>query len=270
MYAVRRSEKDAMSDEGTIAFLKRFTVFAVSVCGMHRPVNEDNIFINGFYKKDVNVRDVSHQSVFGGDEDFVVAVCDGMGGQNDGEIASLEACAAMSDMAAEDPGLMIKAANDAVCRYNEENGSDSGSTCVLLEYRNGRFRSWNVGDSRAYRICGHTAVQLSVDHTERSRFEGLGGSGGTASGNRLTQHLGIDSEDFIIEPYVSEWITPDTGDMFLLCSDGLTGAVEDDEIAQAAEAECGMQEKALALLKMAADKGSTDNISVILISEDAD
>ena len=118
----------------------------------------------------------------------------------------------------------------------------------------------NVCDSRIYYITKNKIRQVSLDHT---RFQTMVGAGLIEKNDRkhdkarseLTQYLGIEGEQMELEPYVEHLKELRPGDMILLCSDGLYGSVEDDELL-----EC-----CTAMVRRAEENGSRDNITAMLI-----
>ena len=248
--------------------MKKYNVFAVSVCGNYRENNQDNLFLNGYYRKDVGKRDFTYMFQTNENRRFLAAVFDGIGGLQKGDAASLAACRSTDeDFSTEqlDMDRIVLDANRAVCDLNAHDGIISGSTCVYLEHDRGMFRSWNLGDSRAYWLHGDMLRQLSRDHTEGERIKGIFGSDCSVSRGSLTQYLGIEDEEFIVEPFVSEWINAESGDQFVLCSDGLSGVVSDDEIRSVLINRGPIQDRMLELLKKTADSHGKDNITVIII-----
>ena len=81
----------------------------------------------------------------------------------------------------------------------------------------------------------------------------------------LTQYLGIEEEEFILEPAVSEDIPVEEEDMFLLCSDGLTGMVSEEEMVRIMSQRVLPEEKAENLKKAALAAGGKDNVTIVLI-----
>ncbi len=249
----------------------KYTVSGVSHPGKVRSINQDNFYCEGCY------RGLEHEElgVEGKVRDgraWIAAVFDGMGGEKDGEIASLLAARITKAVCAKpspsyDIARLIEYINREVCREMEERMCNMGSTCVFLEFEDSRCRSWNIGDSRSYHFHDGNLTQLSEDHTEATSLQGLikEGGGRPGSENLLTQHLGIPDDEFIIEPYVSEWLTIEPGDFLLLCSDGLSHLAGDDEVRAVLASSASLQEKRENLLDLALDHGGSDNITILVI-----
>ena len=250
----------------------KYKVSGVTHVGNIRSTNQDNYYCDGKYREldqDISYFDQVHE-----EEKWIAAVFDGMGGEKDGEIASLlagkitaEYCSGSGDQ--EDIGALIGRINEAVCEEMDERKSRMGSTCVFLEFDGNRCRSWNIGDSRAYFFSNGSLTQLTEDHTEAASYTSIFGKESSAkhgSENRLTQHLGIPEDDFIIEPFTSEWMDVQSGDILLICSDGLSHMVGDESIAEVLGSDFSAEYKRSQLLDFALGKGGQDNITIILIT----
>lgn len=188
-------------------------------------------------------------------------VFDGMGGEEQGEMASFLAAEAAR---LHRPGGNLTAgleklclsANGAICAWAAENSVRStGSTAALLLFDSRRVHLCNIGDSRIFRLRNSRLEQLSEDHLSPAPF---------GMKRPLYQSLGIPPEELRIEPYLAKFpLAP--SDRFLLCSDGLTDMVDNDRIA--AELSCGdSRETVMALMKLALEAGGKDNITVIVCS----
>lgn len=221
------------------------TAVAASNIGYARDVNEDNFFLNG-QTLDTNIpgtvslADISNSGIY--------AVSDGMGGEENGELASLVAVNALDELyqnmneqdIAFDKSLntYVHEANARICTAIEENnGRRIGTTLAIVYIQDGFAYVANIGDSRVYLFRDNRLVQLTEDHTpvrslvnkgilteEQARIH--------PERHMLTQHLGIFPSELLIEPYVAKPLEIQDGDTFILCSDGLTDMVTNDEIAQ--------------------------------------
>lgn len=192
-----------------------------------------------------------------------VLVADGMGGHDAGEVASEVALSAIEAglanvQAVEDIVDLIDTANLRVFEsmYGHEGRPGMGSTVVgALMMIKDRALIFNVGDSRAYRFFDGRLTQLSEDHS----------LGVSASGKRspmLTQSLGGSLSRRPLNPVALFADFPE-GSELLLCSDGLTDLLPDDEIA--AIIVRNRQDPANALIRAARDAGGYDNITVAVV-----
>ena len=228
--------------------------------GKIRSMNQDNYFCDGKY---LDADSGGSAAPFAGtlpcDRPFMIGVFDGMGGEECGEVASLIAseCAAnfpLGEKPLEDLLKFCMTANDRICAYAEEHGvSVMGTTAALLAFTPREIALCNIGDSKVFRFSGGTLEQLSVDHYAFPEY-----------GRKppLSQNLGIPADEMVIEPYI-EALTYRDGDVFLLCSDGLTDMVSTEEICKILTDE-PFEAAAGRLLEAALNGGGKDNVTVIL------
>ncbi|MDO5409487.1 MAG: PASTA domain-containing protein [Lachnospiraceae bacterium] len=250
------------------------TTFAVcTTVGRIRKENQDNFYLNGTTKQ-MQIADISLEG--SSDEDGqVFAVCDGMGGEDAGEVAAFLAVEEMKRYSRENFYRQwkkyIHSANNAICAYQDEHDFQMGTTFAGLILHHNCMQAVNVGDSRIYRIRDGQMMQLSKDHTEFQLMVDAGimkqeDFSKTTAHNHLTQSLGIDEKDMKLEPFHSRPEEIQDQDMFLLCSDGLYGVLSDEEIAAAAMEKESVLIRSRKLVDCAERKGSKDNITVLLIS----
>ena len=247
--------------------------YAITNVGKVRTNNEDNYYSNGKYKKDtaVNIDEAESCSETG---NGLYAVCDGMGGEEFGEIASLIAVTALdsfSDDFSSKSDQYIKLANKKVCELSEKNGGKkSGTTFAGVSINDGKATAYNVGDSRIYLYRDNEVRQLSIDHTYVNQLVSMGvieaGEASTHSSRHvLTQHFGVSGDEMLISPSVSETIALVEGDRLLLCSDGLTDMVSDSEICEIMSKGSSAKETATELVETALKNGGKDNVTVQII-----
>jgi protein phosphatase len=259
--------------------------FGMTDIGKVRPSNEDNFLID---------------CKLG-----LVAVADGMGGHEKGEVASADALLSLShyirtsgddpngipefiasdfDVAESDPhGLWsddalaamttlhdaVEFANDRMYRLNIENrhpeGAGMGTTLTGFwqPVHSGPLFAFHVGDSRLYRLRDGHLQQLTRDQTMYQHAFDLGLRQNLPGRNLLLQALGPSSS---IRP---ELITHHTspGDIYMLCSDGLHGATAREDMAEILQraGPSGLGEACAALIELAKQGGSRDNITVVLL-----
>nr|WP_199177465.1 PP2C family serine/threonine-protein phosphatase [Geothermobacter hydrogeniphilus] len=201
------------------------------------------------------------------------AVADGMGGHAAGEVASaiaVEVVAAQVE-AGRDIATAIQAAHEAILQAGQEGRGESGMGCtvVALLSRGLDYQVAWVGDSRAYLWDGGTLIQLTRDH---SYVQQLIDSGILTEDEArehpqrsvISQALGIGAVDGIrVDTVAGRW---GRGQQILLCSDGLTGEVEDTEIAARLGEREDLRETVAGLIRAANDNGGSDNITVALVA----
>lgn len=247
---------------------------AVTNVGRVRANNEDNYYLCGQIRRDVSAPTAKCSCVVPA-KNFLAAVCDGMGGEENGELASLMAVQTLhpcSITRTQKTALAdIQAANTAICNEMEKNGgARMGSTIAALYIDEGKAVCCNIGDSRVYFWRAGVLRQLSIDHNKAARMVALGvltpdQAARHPARHELTQHLGIYPHEMLLEPAFTPEIDIVTGDMFLLCSDGLTDMVTDEQIADCFSEETSVQTLTDRLVQMALDGGGRDNVTVIVV-----
>jgi protein phosphatase len=213
------------------------------------------------------------------EDEYVVApplfaIADGMGGAQAGELASsLAAGAVRDDESVSGSGErrvaeLIQEANRRVYQRSSQDASASGmgTTMTVALVEDGAVVFGHVGDSRAYLIRDGRLEQLTEDHSlvaELVRSGKLSPEEAETHPQRsvITRALGTDP-DVDVDTFS---IPAQAGDLFMLCSDGLTSMVEDEAILEAAEKHRDDLQAAVKALIRAANKGGgEDNITVVL------
>ncbi len=194
------------------------------------------------------------------------AVADGMGGAQAGEVASKLAAGAVKERGA-DVESLVQEANRRVHQRSLEdpNTSGMGTTLTVAAVEDGVVSIGHVGDSRAYLVRDGSLEQLTEDHSlvgELMRTGKLSAEEAETHPQRsmITRALGtdpnVDVDIFSVDPR--------DGDLFLLCSDGLTSMVDDKEILRLVGEKRGdLDDLVKALIKAANKGGGEDNITVI-------
>jgi PPM family protein phosphatase len=200
------------------------------------------------------------------------AVADGMGGAQAGELASGLAAAALREDQAGGAGeervdQLIQEANRRVYRRQAEDASASGmgTTMTVALVEDARVAIGHVGDSRAYLIRNGSLEQLTEDHSLVAELVRSGKlapeeAEGHPQRSVITRALGTDP-DVDVDTFSVE---TKPGDLFLLCSDGLTSMVDDRAILGEVERNRGdLKSAAKALIRAANKGGGEDNITVV-------
>ena len=205
----------------------------------------------------------------------VFVVADGMGGHNAGEVASALAAKTLHEFIeqAHDASESIVAealvlANDEVLSAAAGNATyeGMGTTVVAACIKDGSLVFGNVGDSRIYLMRDGSLEQLTDDDSWVSRVlpaDAIGTEEASRHPMRhvLTKVVGLRDD---MEPSVGS-SSFQSGDMLLLCSDGLHGVVNDDAIAALLGRSGSVEEIAGELVEKALDSGSTDNITAVVV-----
>jgi serine/threonine protein phosphatase PrpC len=217
-----------------------------------------------------HVRKVNEDAVYVNPRRGIWLVADGMGGHRDGGIASsmiVEAVKNISDSNSVLSDLLasVEGVNEKLLqRSNGLHEHIVGSTVNVLIVEGRRYTCLWAGDSRCYLARGGTVKQLSQDHTE---VQELVNSGAITKQealtwprrNVITRAIGVD-RDLELDAISGEI---ENGDCFILCSDGLTGHVSDDEIL-AMVRKYSPKIACDELLNLALQRGGKDNISIII------
>ena len=202
---------------------------------------------------------------------FVVA--DGMGGARAGEVASQIATEAFSEEPDDElpPESRLeriaRAANSKIYELaaTDESRRGMGTTLTAAMVVGDEVSIGHVGDSRAYRLRDDKLEQLTKDHSLVAELERTGQISPEAAEHHpqrsiITRALGPEP-DVEVDTYT---ISGRDGDVYLLCSDGLTGMVSDDEVSAILRGGESLVEAAEALVRAANQSGGKDNITVVL------
>lgn len=229
--------------------------------GLVRANNQDAVFAGGtIFQKDM--RDVIALRLTGGPHSILVA--DGIGGQPEGDVASLAALSFLTSEAdlLDGPSACeaaLHAANKHLYNLMDEPGRiGMGTTIAGLVLQETATIAFNVGDSRAYRLGPGGLIKLShedvvVSAHDEKRLDGS---------HAITQALGGCVFPLAIMPHVSLGPPLRFGERFLLCTDGLTDVIDDNDLEGLLHLPESPTVIAGKLVRRAILAGSRDNISV--------
>ncbi|HTW60685.1 MAG TPA: Stp1/IreP family PP2C-type Ser/Thr phosphatase [Terracidiphilus sp.] len=220
----------------------------------------------------------SNEDAFGYSvEHGVFVVCDGMGGAAAGEIASSLAVDELMRVLAgnasrgsttEEAERAISAANQAIFSRAQRNHKLSGMGTTMVLLVTGERRAWflNIGDSRGYRLRRDHLEQITVDHShveEQVRAGRMSRAEAERSPlrNVITRALGTQSQ---VAPDVFE-LQPEPGDLFLLCSDGLTRELSDPLLESILRLDLPLDHLCARVVSAANQAGGQDNITCLLV-----
>lgn len=209
----------------------------------------------------------------------VVAVCDGMGGQNAGDVASQLAVAVIQDILSDNTFATpeeaitssVLAANQAILRKASmnEDMQGMGATCVMLIVKDDKVYYGSIGDSRIYYIANGMIRQITKD---QSYVQTLVDAGQITLAeaehhqdkNQITNALGVEG---MTPPVIGQMpIIPEPNSTFLLCSDGLSGMINNNTILNTVSRhDLSLNERARMLVEQANEAGGLDNITVQLV-----
>ncbi len=251
-------------------------VCAVTHAGRVRRENEDNYSLNGR----MTTTDLRKGSAYVQHmkEPFHLSVCDGMGGESYGELASGIAVETIAEHATEiyasgeDFSFAVSNclddANTRICSKINEKGKRMGTTLAAIYAVKGNIICVNIGDTRIYHYSKGVLDQISFDHTHAQTIVDAGGvsqdnMSRIPDAKRLTRHLGVFPEESSLSPNISVINDVDNGDIVMLCSDGLTDYLTDFDITSVLSTSESPQDAAGKLVRMALERGGKDNITII-------
>ncbi|MBP3448640.1 MAG: Stp1/IreP family PP2C-type Ser/Thr phosphatase [Clostridia bacterium] len=232
-------------------------IYGQTDVGNVRPLNEDSFYFESTPKG------------------YVMMVADGMGGHNGGEVASQLAVESVREYMAQedifsDPEIAlrraVKHANDAVYELasKKESLAGMGTTLVLAVGNEKSVCIANVGDSRAYLVSKNNIRQVTKDHSFVNELVKKGvitkeQAKNHPKSNIILKALGIEPEVypdiFLLEKKRT--------DKILLCSDGLSGLVSDEEILEVMS-KFNKKNACMELVRLAKEHGGNDNITVVI------
>ncbi len=258
----------------------RIISYASTVTGNYRENNEDCFFLDG------EISPCGADNYTGEKESEeniqLFAVFDGMGGEACGEVAS--SCAAQilakahKDFIEQNNGPLTKMVGEffkesskAVAEKAKElEKSIIGTTCSLVCFYKGKLFAANIGDSRTYYFSKSKLMQISKDHTEAQYLINKGiiteeEARGSAAKHGLMRFLGMPTDYQPLAAYYSKPMVPEKGDVLLLCSDGLTDMLYDEDIERIIAKGGTPKETGEALTDLALERGGIDNTTVIVV-----
>ena len=230
--------------------------YGLTDIGKSRPINEDSYYLPQKHER-------------------FCAVADGMGGHNAGEVASAMAidvfCKEMRGADRMGSGALhhaVERANKKVYERSRsmEKFNGMGTTFTALALSERGVHIAHVGDSRAYLIRGGNIMRLTMDHTlvEEMVLKGLitpREAKHHPKRNYITRALGTSGD---VEPDMIQ-IRLQRGDVFFLCTDGLSNHVEDCDILEVTLKGATWQEKLKMLVDQALNAGGYDNITAMYV-----
>ena len=242
-----------------------FNISVDSRVGCVRENNEDMVLVGEHFVRDGKL----HVQVDLAEKDrYLIALADGMGGHNSGEVASSDVLHNIQFFYGDIPsGLTPGDLNESFCEWLESmnNNLDAkgradvelknmGTTFVSLAYYEKEFYWLNCGDSRLYRMRDGKLSQVTTDHSLSNMM------GTSEHSNVITNCIGGGCKTSFID-MVQYTDNVQQGDVFVLCSDGLNDMISDAEI----ESILLSGKNSPALCDAAIEAGGYDNVSVVVV-----
>jgi PPM family protein phosphatase len=229
------------------------------------------------------VRDHNEDCIESRPEIGLYVLADGMGGYNAGEVASGMATTFIKSELGRWLAQAGRHANAREVRrameicvdnanrsiFNAANSnpqySGMGTTLVVGVFQDGRLMLGHIGDSRCYRLRGAALEQITKDHSLLQEQMDAGlitpeQAATSTNKNLVTRALGV--EDAVLLEVNEHKVEP--GDLYLMCSDGLSDMLDDEAIARIMASEVPLEQKSVQLVDAANANGGRDNISVLL------
>lgn len=245
----------------------KFSVSAASHIGCVRRNNEDMILVQEKFVRNGKFWTMADTCEM---DRYLIALADGMGGHNSGEVASSDVLHNLQFYYSDLPsGLKVGDFTEAIYVWLESINSfidakghtdpkylDMGTTLVALAFYNGSFYWMNCGDSRMYRLRDDSFEQLTIDHSLNTLM------GSSEHTSIITNCIGAGCTTSYIDMMQLTENDIQSGDIFLLCSDGLTDMLPNQEIARLLNDGAD----AMALGDAAVEAGGLDNVSCCVIT----
>jgi protein phosphatase len=236
-------------------------IACVVEAGRRTPKNDDRAAVNSNLVTQGSYAETA-------DDKCLAIVCDGVGGEAYGNEAADIVTGIFSRISG--TPLTIDIINEYIAKANEAviaaqktdiKHSRMSTTLAGLYINGDDFIAFNVGDSRIYRYRSYIS-QISKDHSVRQEQIDLGLEPKPGHDNIITRYMG---GKHAIPEIVDGTGRVFSNDIYVLCTDGVWGVLEDDDFEKILGKESKMEEACQALVKLAFQKGSTDNLSAIII-----
>ncbi|MBE9402876.1 serine/threonine-protein phosphatase [Brachybacterium sp. Marseille-Q2903] len=206
----------------------------------------------------------------------VYLVADGMGGHNAGEVASaiaveeFEKLTIQENVTVEQLGQALRAAAERIAELGGEAQLGAGTTVAVVATMVldgvGYWVVLNLGDSRVYRLSGEIFEQVSVDHSVVQELMDRGELSREEAKVHPYRHMVTRALGAGPESDPDYWLIPaETNDRMLVCSDGLTGEVDDATIERVLRGPQDVRTICESLVQLALDAGGRDNVSVVVV-----
>ena len=251
-----------------------FDIEAACGCfiGNTRTQNQDNFCFNNKHLPKEN-KGLKTPVIFNGNTNDVVlfSVFDGMGGEVKGEEAAFIASEVFSQEVRQLDEIIVpgkdflyetclKANKKIVDSAAEMQINTMGTTVVALYFSQNEVFVCNIGDSKAFRIRNSQMIQISEDHTDEKILKSIG----IDKKPVLLQYLGMSDTEIVLEPYISKGELQ-SGDIYVICSDGVTDELSTDMIYQIIKSNKTSKETVNSVITTLQKGDGNDNSTIIVI-----
>lgn len=214
--------------------------------------------------------------------DRLWSVADGMGGHAAGQVASRLVIGALAGLDDGEPLSQervleaLASAHELVVSYGQKHpltrglGTTATGLALVGDGEETRWLIFNIGDSRVYHLADGGLSRITVDHSEVEELVAEGIVTREQARTHPMRNIITRSIGAPVPPCVDVWTLPIRLERFVVCSDGLTGELEDDQITAILRANPDPQDAADALVGAALESGGRDNVTVIVLDVDPD
>ena len=250
-----------------------FEINAITNMGKVRKNNEDNFFVNDFF---LSYAQANSGAIYQKEIDipFVAGISDGMGGESFGEEAAFITASNFykcfekirKPLCNDDIKVCIREINQTICNQKPK----SGATLAMVYTYDKKITAVSIGDSRIYLYSKGILKQISKDQTLAQMQVDAGlitpeQAKESHLRHGLTQFLGIPSDEMSLDPDFNVLDRIGSEDIILICSDGLSDMVDDNQIEAILSEKVSVKNKTEKLIKTALNNGGKDNVTVMTI-----
>ncbi len=247
--------------------------------GHRRTNNEDNFYFSGLFLPLKTMDQGGRARAVFSDGPRLFAVCDGMGGEQGGERASYLAVSSLRraeraltpGCGEEEMEALIRRISLSIARDAEKNGGAvEGCTAAMLLFTPRAAVCLNVGDSRVYRLRNGKLDQISRDHSPVYEMVLSGALTREEArvhprANVISRYLGMTEEEMPSPLGAYRRLRLRAGDTYLMCSDGLSDLMPDQDLEKILQEEENAAPAADRLLQAALERGGKDNVTVMVL-----
>ena len=277
VYCIRINPKRE-EDTGLAGIPITLEIAAVTDIGRTRTSNQDNFYVNGCYIDHYNVTAERFETV-DTQKTHILAVCDGMGGLAEGDVAAMIGVSTLDEMsdslteadsadrASFATRRVIDKANRRVLKRSRTIGESMGSTFAMLVVSSKYLYACNLGDSEIYLKTQYGLERLSKPQTVAQELVDSGAISESQASrsyvrNQLSKYLGMKNLKGIGPNECSLYIR--NGDILLICSDGVSDTLANHSIYACLSPNRPVREIADTIIEKAIRKGSGDNLTVVI------
>lgn len=248
-----------------------YKIAVIADKGSYKDNNEDRVLINE------NIYDTIQFELADNSDKILLALCDGVGGENAGEVAAFETLKVIREL--NNTTLINAKENIKNCvaksvlkltelAKNNINYEKMATTLTGIMIEGNEFITFNIGDSRVYRYRNGALKQLTIDHTVVQELKEQGvislDNSNNSNNHIITRYINSSNINFEVDIFITDKFI-EKGDIFLICSDGIHDFVDIDSIENILYEDKTILNRAIDIFNIANSKEKCDNISLILL-----